>query len=176
MSALLFILVGLCLLLVQTALLPWLGTQTGRYDLLVPLMVFIGLRRRFWDGLVVVVGLGLIVDGLSAASPGYYLTAYVWIWAVMRWLIRFLRVANTFLLPLVMAGAVLLENLVLLGIPLMVEDRAIFASTRAAATVATQMVWALLTGPLLMAVFGQAQRRLGRYQAQVAARRAVRDE
>ncbi len=172
MSVLLFTLTGFCLLVVQTVLMPWLGG----YDLLVPLVVFLGLRRRLWDGLMVVVLIGIVVDGLSAASTGYYLTAYMWIWAVMRLLIRYLRVANTFLLPLVIAGAVLLENLVFLAIPLLVEDRSNFAPTGVGARVAAQMAWALLTGPLLLAFFGQAQLRLRRYQAQAAARRAVKDE
>jgi hypothetical protein len=176
MGSLLFIAFGLCLLVVQTAVMPRLGNWSGCYDLLVPLVVFLGLRRRFWDGLAVVLALGLVVDGLSCAAPGYYLTAYLWIWALMRWLIRFLRVANTFLLPLVMAGAVLIENLVLLAVPLLLAEQTAIAASRALSTVAAQMVWALLTGPLLLAVFGQSQLRLRRYQVRAAARRAVKDE
>ena len=176
MSALLFAAVGLFLLVVQTAVLPLFGDASGCYDLLVPLLVFLGLRRRLWDGLLVVGLLGLMVDGLSGAPPGYFVTAYLWVWALMRWLIRFLRVANTFLLPLAMAVAVLLEHLVLLVIPRMLAPGPALTPDGALETVAVQMLWASLTGPLMLAVFGQVQHRLRRYQEQIAARRAVRDE
>ena len=176
MSALLFAVVGLFLMVVQTAILPWFGDASGCYDLLMPLLVFLGLRRRLWDGLVVVGLLGLMVDGLSGAPPGYYVTAYLWVWAFMRWLIRFLRVANTFLLPLAMAVAVLLEHLVLLVIPLLLVPGHASAPDGVLEAVAVQMFWASLTGPLMLVVFGQIQHRLRRYQEQVAARRAVGDE
>jgi len=61
----------------------------------------------------------LLVDNLSGAPPGYYLTAYLWIYLLLRWLLRFLRVAGTFLLPLAIAGAVGLEHLILVGFPLL---------------------------------------------------------
>ena len=175
MSGLLFFMVGLGLLVVQTAILPCFDAMAGCYDLLLPLVVFLGLRRRLRDSLPVVVMIGLLVDNLSGAPPGYYLTAYLWIWAIISGLIRFLRVASTFLLPLTMAGAVLVENLVLLVIPMLLGGGGRPSPKAAIATVAFQMFWALLTGPLLLAVFALAQHRLRQYQERVQARRAVKD-
>lgn len=176
MTAIFFTLVGIGLIVVQTAILPLIGTVDRGYDLLVPLVVFLGLRPRVRDSLPVAVLLGLAVDNLSGAPPGYHLTAYLWIYLAIRWLIRFLRVTGTFLLPLAIAGAVGLEHLVLLGFPLLLARAPGPPPGPAVETVAYQVVWALLTGPLLYVAFTALQRRIDRYQEQARARRAVQDE
>ncbi len=174
MTALLFLVVGVALIVVQTSVLPLVGIGLNRFDLLLPLMVFLGLQPRLRDGLAPVILIGLAVDSLSGAPPGYYTTAYFWIWVLVHWLIGFLRVAGTFMLPVALAGAVVVENLVLLGIPVLLgKSETMF--TQAAGTVAWQVVWTVVMGALLVAGFTVAQRRLSRYQQQVQARRAVKE-
>lgn len=176
MTAIVFTCVGLVLVVTQTALLPLTGSLDRWYDLIVPLLVFLGLQPRLRDSLPVAVLLGLAVDNLSGAPPGYYLTAYLWIYALVRWLIRFLRVAGTFLLPLVIAAAVALENAVLLAMPMLLAPGPGPPPAPAVETVGYQLVWALLTGPLLYAAFAAFQRRIDRYEETMRLRRAVQDE
>jgi cell shape-determining protein MreD len=174
MTAVLFLLVGAALVVFQTSVLPLADLRTGCCDLLVPLVVFLGLQRRLRDGLPAVLLLAAAMDSLSGVPQGYYLTAYFWIWALVRWLIGFLRVAGTFMLPAALAGAVLVENLVLLGILLLLgrEGPEVPLALRA---IAWQMVWTVVLGPVMVAVFAGLQRRLRRYQQQSQARRAVRE-
>jgi hypothetical protein len=173
MTAVLFLLVGVAIIVLQTSVLPLVGIGIGGCDLLVPLVVFLGLQR-LRDGLPAVLFIGLAVDGLSGAPPGYYATAYFWIWALVHWLIGFLQVAGTFMLLVAMAGAVLVENLVLVGIPVLLGKEAP-APAEAIEIVAWQTAWTVLVGPMMVAGFSMAQRRLARYQQQVQARRAVQE-
>jgi cell shape-determining protein MreD len=174
MTALLFLVVGGALIVLQTSVLPLVGIGPDRFDLLVPLMVFLGLQPRLRDGLPPVILIGLAVDSLSGAPPGYYATAYFWIWALVHWLIGFLQVGGTFMLPVALAGAVVVENLVLLGIPVLL-GRPGPTPTQAAEIVVWQVAWTVVMGVLLVAGFTAVQRRLSRYQRQVLARRAVRE-
>jgi cell shape-determining protein MreD len=173
MMPVLFAMIGLGLIVLQTTILPLSGVLAGRYDPLVPLVVFLGLQRPLGHGLPVVVLLGVATDNLSGAPPGYFLTAYLWIWALVRLLIRFLRVADTFILPVAMVAAVLVENLVILGIPMLLGGGSLPGT--AVETVAWQIVWTLATGPILVVGFAGLLRRLENYQRQVRARRAVQE-
>jgi cell shape-determining protein MreD len=173
-TAVFFLLVGIALVVLQTSVLPMAGLSTGGCDLLVPLVVFLGLQERLCDGLPTALFIGLAVDSLSGAPPGYYATAYFWIWALMRWLIGFLQVTGTLMLPVAMAGAVLVENLVLVAIPVLLGSEGP-APARAVEIVAWQAAWTVIIGPVMVAGFILAQRRLRRDRRQVQARRAVRE-
>lgn len=174
MTLLVFLLIGMSLIVLQTSVLPMVGIWTGGLDLLVPMVLFFGLQLRLRDGLPAVLFIGLAVDSLSGAPPGYYVTAYFWIWALVYWLIGFLQVAGTFMLPLAMAGAVLVENLVLVAIPVLLGKEAP-ALRQALETVVWQAAWTMLIGPLMVAGLSVLQRRLAHYQRQAQARRAVRE-
>ncbi len=173
MTTAVFALLGLFLVLAQTSILPLSHALAGWCDLLVPLVVYLGLQRRLRDGLPVVLLLGVAMDNLSGAPPGYHLTAYFWIWALVRWLICFLRVANTFMLPVAILGAVLVENLVLLGMPLLLERRPV--PPAAFEILIWETLWALLAGPIMVAGFAGIERRLRRHLRQVQERRAVHE-
>ncbi|MEE4609063.1 MAG: hypothetical protein V2L15_09250 [Desulfobacteraceae bacterium] len=174
MTPVIFLLLGMALIVLQTSVLPMAGLGTGGFDLLVPLVVYLGLQQRLRDGLPAVLLIGLAVDSLSGAPPGYYATAYFWIWALVHWLIGFLQVAGTFMLPAAMAGAVMVENLVLVAIPILLGKEAP-APRQALETVAWQAAWTVLIGPVMVVGFAALQRRLRRHQRQAQARRAVRE-
>jgi len=73
-----------------------------------------------------------------------------------------------------MAGAVLVENLVLVAIPVLLgKEGPVLA--RAGEIVAWQAAWTVIIGPVMVAGFALAQRRLRHYRRQVQARRAVRE-
>ena len=73
-----------------------------------------------------------------------------------------------------MAGAVLVENLVLVAIPVLLGKEAP-ALRQALETVVWQAAWTMLIGPLMVAGLSVLQRRLAHYQRQAQARRAVRE-
>ncbi|MBW2436897.1 MAG: hypothetical protein JRF29_06440 [Deltaproteobacteria bacterium] len=143
--------IGTCLLLliVQTTILPYIPVLRGMYDLLIPFVIFISICLPMRESLPFVLILGLIMDNLSGSPFGLYMTFYLWLFIGVRFIIRFLRVSNRFLLSAVVVIAVLIENLLTI---------AIFAFFRPAGqlpadtflVLTQQFLWAIVTGPLFL--------------------------
>ncbi len=143
--------IGTCLflLIVQTTIFPYIPVLRGMYDLLIPFVIFISICLPMRESLPFALILGLIMDNLSGSPFGLYLTYYLWLFIGVRFIIRFLRVSNKFLLSVVVVVAVLIENI------LMIATFAIFGPAGqlpadAFVLVAQQFLWALATGPLFL--------------------------
>jgi rod shape-determining protein MreD len=143
--------IGTCLLLliVRTTILPYIPILRGMYDLLIPFVIFISICLPMRESLPFVLILGLIMDNLSGSPFGLYITFYLWLFIGVRFLIKFLRVSNRFLLSAVVVIAVLIENLLM---------TTIFAFFRPAGQLPAdafliltqQFLWAVVTGPLFL--------------------------
>ena len=109
--------IGTCLFLiiVQTTVLTYFSIFAGMYDLLIPFVVFISICLPLRESLPFVIILGLVLDNISGSPFGLHLTFYFWLLAGVRWIIKFLRVSNKFLLSLVLVSAVLIQNILIIG-------------------------------------------------------------
>jgi cell shape-determining protein MreD len=144
----------LVLLLVQTVILPGIAGLVIYYDLVLLFVFYLSLFRPIRESLPVVLVLGFIMDNLSGATFGVYLTTYFWLFFGVRWVTCFLRVRNIVLLPLLIASGILIKNL-------------IFITTIAAKvnwtefhldvlkTVGYQLLWAVITGPVFLVLFNR---------------------
>jgi len=151
--------VSVCLFLVilQTTVLPYLPLLDSFYDLLIPFVVFIGLYRPVRESLPFVFFLGFIMDNLSGTPFGLYLTAYFWLYIGVKGITKLLQVGNRlFIITLIMAAGVLLENLIFLGtLTILGPDQKIAGN--AARTVTLQVLWAIWTGPIFLVVLRNIQ-------------------
>ncbi|MCP3955964.1 MAG: hypothetical protein GY697_27685 [Desulfobacterales bacterium] len=141
----------------QTTLFPLVAWLDGFYDLLIPFVVYLALFRPLKEGFPVVIFLGLTMDTLSGGAFGIYSTTYFWLYGSIAWLIGFVHFKNNLLLPFVVVVGVFLENLVFLGTvklgnPEGALPLGIFR------TVLVQLVWALITGPLLLLLMRSVHR------------------
>jgi len=157
MTFLIYIIICLGFILIQTTLFPLLAGLGGFYDLLIPFVVYLGLFRPIKEGIPVVFFLGLTMDTLSGGAFGIYSTTYFWLYAAIAWLIGFLQFKNNLLLPFVVVVGVLLENMVFLGVvklsnPDSTLPLGIFR------TMAVQLLWAIFTGPLLLLLIRSVHR------------------
>ena len=154
MTYLLYSVTCLILLLVQTVILPDIPGLVIYYDLVLLFVFYLSLFRPIRESLPIVLILGFIMDNLSGATFGVYLTTYFWLFFGVRWVICFLRVRNIVLLPLLIASGILIKNL-------------IFITTIAAKVhwaefhldvlrmVGYQLIWAVITGPVFLVLFNR---------------------
>jgi cell shape-determining protein MreD len=145
------IFIGTCLSLIilQTTILPYFSVFHGIYDLLIPFVIFICIYLPLRESLPFVLILGLVMDNLSGSPFGLYLTFYFWLLVGVRWIIRFLRVGNNFLLSLVTVVAVLIENILIIGtFALSGSDWQLPADIFR--NIALQFFWAIVTVPLFL--------------------------
>lgn len=143
--------IGTCLLLIiiQTTLFTYFHFFSGMYNLLIPFVIFICVSLPARESLPFVIILGLVMDNLSGSPFGLYLTYYFWLFVGVRWILRFLRVSNKFLLALVVVAAVFIENIMIIAtFALSMQSPQVPAY--AFQYIIVQLLWALATGPLIL--------------------------
>jgi rod shape-determining protein MreD len=152
--------IAICLILVilQTTVIPNLPLLGRFYDLLIPFIVYLGLSRPVREGLLFVCFLGFIMDNLSGSPFGLYLTSYFWLFSGVKGITQLLQVGKrVFVITFIVASGVLAENIIFLG------SFAIFSPEQqlggdAFKIVVVQVMWALLTGAVLLIVFRNTHR------------------
>lgn len=161
---------ALLMILLQTTLLPRWPLFDRCFDLLVPLIVYLGLYRPLREGLPAVILLGFVQDAITGGAFGLYLTGYFWIFLSVVWVITFLRVTNTLLILLVVPASVALQNLIFFGTVALAGVHGQMP-VQALRTTTVQLGWALVIGPLFLTVMDRLQGSLERWSADRAAER-----
>ena len=143
--------IGTCLflLIVQTAIFPYVPVVRGMYDLLIPFVIFISICLPMRESLPFALILGLIMDNLSGSPFGMYLTFYLWLFIGVRFIIKFLRVSNKFFLSVVVVVAVLVQNFFMMAV------FGFFSPTGklpadAFLVILQQLLWTIATGPVFL--------------------------
>jgi len=154
--------ISACLFLVilQTTVMPNLPLLDSFYDPLIPFIVYLGLSRPVRESLPFVFFLGFIMDNLSGGPFGLYLTAYFWLFGGVKGITALIQVGNRlFIVTLIVAAGVLIENLIFLGtLTILGPDQQLAGD--AAKTVTIQVLWAIWTGPIFLVVLRNIQNRL----------------
>jgi cell shape-determining protein MreD len=150
----------LFLLILQTAVVPVLPLLDRFYDLMIPFVVYLGLTRPVRESLPFVLLLGFIMDNLSGSPVGLYLTTYLWLFVGVKGITKVLQVGNRlFIIMLIVAVGVLVENLIFLGtLTILGPDQQLAGD--AAKTITVQVLWAIWTGPVFLMIFRNVQNKL----------------
>jgi hypothetical protein len=155
-----------CLVLVvfQTTVMAELPIVAGFFDLMVTFVVYLGLYRPARESVPVIVCVGFVMDSISAAPFGMYLTAYLWIFAGIKWIMRYLHVRTSALVLFVVPVAVAIETLLsVTALELQVPGglAALSVPNRAG----QHLLWALLTGPFFLMAYEAVHGRLEKWAA-----------
>lgn len=154
------LMICLLVIIIQTTLVAGFG-PTNMYDLLGPLVVYLGVYHRPREAIFVLVLGGLAMDGISGGVFGVHLSAYLWMYVCVRWVIQFLHVGNVILMPLLVTAGVAFESLVV-AFSAVVLASAAWPVESMFAVVSEQVLWGALTGPLLMLFFIRGQKTAAR--------------
>jgi len=152
MHFLVYFIVSLLLATVQTTLLPVFPRLFAQYDLLIPFVVFLTLFRSSIGRLPVILISGSLMDLLSGGSVGVYLITYILILANFRKATVYFHFKETVLFQIVIVLSVLIENLIF-GLVISLQAWSVHLSFDAIAVLATQLMWALVSSPLLYFAF-----------------------
>jgi len=168
MTILFYILVSFCLIVIKTTLIPDLPLFSKFYDLLIPIIVYLGFFRSAREGVPLVVFFGLIMDSLCGGPVGLYIITYAWIYAAVFSLSRFLHVGNWLLMAATVSCGVVFEILVLLFYLVFLAPNASLP-VDAVQTIVLQIVWAMLTGPVILMIIDWAQRQIDGWRSRLFA-------
>ena len=152
MTYLLYIIVGLFVVVLQTTLPMYFGIFEGLYDFFLLGVVYLGFYRPIREGLPFVILFGFVMDGMSGGPFGLYLSCYFWLYVGLLLLTRFMRVSNNLVLPLVVVGCVFIQNLIfLVTMALFIPE--VRVPSLSYQRVVIQLLWAVVTGPVLILFF-----------------------
>jgi cell shape-determining protein MreD len=107
-----YLILGLTAIVAQTTILTLPVFHGLFYDLLIPLVVFLGLRLRDGRGLLVVAILGMIMDLLSGGIFGLYFSVYLWIFLSVKSVSRYFNVDDKLFQSILIAACVFGEHIV----------------------------------------------------------------
>ena len=142
----------ICLVITQTVIMAALPFFDSCYDILIPFIIYLGLFRSLREGLPVVLLSGFLLDGLSGAAFGLYTTTYIWLYICCRWIIGFFHAENIFILIFAVVSGVILQNLIFLGIFLILEPGG-HMHNYILSSFHVQLIGAFITGPFLLLFF-----------------------
>ena len=149
MSYLLYIILCLVLILIQTTLIHTLPLFNGFYDILAVIVIFLGLYRNWRESIPVILFIGFTMDNLYNGPFGLYLTVYLWLYACIRWCSVYFNVRSILFLAQIVPAGVLFENIIFLGSFAMFNADS-FQYSDIYGVVAEQMIWAMITGPAIL--------------------------
>jgi hypothetical protein len=142
----------LCLVLFQTTVMPYFHLFDRFYDLLAPFVIYLSLFQSLRQSIPVILFFGFLMDSLSGGPFGLYLTTYIWLFIGVKWIITFLHVGDSFLLPFIVSVGVLLQNFIFIGTIAISDPGTQFLSADIS-MVTVQVLWAIFTGPIFLMFF-----------------------
>ncbi len=155
MTYLLYIAVGLLVVVFQTTLSMHFAMFGGMYDLFLLFVIYLGFYRTIKEGFPFILLFGLFMDALTGGPFGLYLTSYFWLYVCTLAMTGFMRVGNNLILPLVVAGSILFQNIIFFGaMTLFIPEAKIPVFLYR--NVLTQLLWSVVTGPILILLFHRA--------------------
>lgn len=162
MTYLLYTVVCLLLVVFQTTLSMHFAIFAGMYDLFLLFVVYLGFYRTIREGFPFVILFGLVMDALSGGPFGLYLTSYFWLYVCTLGMTGFMRMGNNMILPLVVVGSILFQNIIFLGtMTLFIPEAKIPAFLYR--NVLIQLLWSIVTGPILILLFHRAHMALEKW-------------
>ena len=152
MTYLFHIVVCLILVIFQTAVKPQVLFLGGIYDVLTAYIIYLGLFHRVREILPIILISGLIMDTISGAPMGLFLTTYLWLFLLTRWITHLIHQDNLVLRFFIVAIGVVIQTGVYIGTTLLLGNATLFPAPTLDVAL-TQMVWALGTGAILVTFF-----------------------
>lgn len=137
------------LITLQTAMRLNFSGLENFFDLLIVYVGYLGAFRRPKEGIPIVILVGFCMDSLSGGVFGLFLTSYLWFFALMSWIVRFLHRRNRLLILFVTVIGVVIENMVHLGFASLLNEGFPMLRVLMERTI-VQLGWAVVIGPVLL--------------------------
>lgn len=143
--------IGLILFLVifQTTIYYTIPALNHFVDLLIIFVIYAGLFLPLIESIVLSLVLGLLMDSITGGLFGLYLSIYFWIIVGLRPFVTLLNLKNTNTLRLLLAIAIIFENLMLFIGTVALKQEIVF-STESLRGLTYQLVWTLVLGPFVI--------------------------
>ena len=128
MTVLFYPILSLVLVILQTTLVPEIRCFTHCFDLLIVNVLYVSLFTSNGFLVLYMVVLGWIMDSLSGAPFGFYISCYVWIYVFVQILRHVIHAGNFIFIPVISVIAIFMEHGFLMFILLVKQEGWSFSS------------------------------------------------
>ncbi|MFO7963971.1 MAG: hypothetical protein R6U50_08625 [Desulfobacterales bacterium] len=149
--------IGILLITLQTSVIPLLPVRFEFYDILIPVVIYLGFFRPIRETIPILVFLGLMMDGISGTAFGFYLSSYVWIALAVIVIKQFFLTRNLLLLSIVTMLGVLIEHAIWFLMENVFEFK-LHELTGIIRVAPLHLIVAAVTGPFIIIVLVRLQR------------------
>lgn len=129
MTVFFYPILSLFLVILQTTLVPEIRFFTNCFDLLIINVLYVSLFSSNGFLVLYMVVLGWIMDSLSGAPFGFYISCYVWIYVFVQILRHVIHAGNFIFIPMISVIAIFMEHGFLMFILLVKQEGCSFSST-----------------------------------------------
>lgn len=155
MKIVLSIVLGIFFAVLQTVCLPQICLSCRRFDMLLPLVIYLSVFRPVPESIPLVVFFGIIMDCLSGSPFGLYVITYIWLLLGVRGSMRFLDAGSYFLFPLILMLGMVIEHLLF----------AVSTSRSPSVGILVHSLWAIVTAPFFLMLFNSLFEKVERIAA-----------
>jgi len=152
MRCIVYLILGILLMGVHTAILSDFPKIISFYDILIPFVVYLSLFRSLFAGLFVVLVIGYFMDMVSGAPNGIYMATFMIIFLMFRNITAYFHAQETLLFTICTAVGVFAENLIFCLLPILAHTE-LDILVNALWLFVVQLIWVLLTAPLIYRLF-----------------------
>ncbi len=157
---------GVLLAVIQTALAAVF--LDAFFDLMLPFIVYLILFRPTLESLSAVIGLGFLMDSLSAGPAGLMGLTYFSLYLIMMWTGKYLDTETFIVFPLIISLAALWEALWIVCVKLVFVS-GFDVSAETFILMMKQMIWAAAVGPLALFAVKAGQTKLNDWRGNLLA-------
>jgi cell shape-determining protein MreD len=155
---------GLCLIIIQTTIIPFLYFLGRFYDLIIPLVLFLSAHRPIQKGIPLILTIGFIMDCLSGGVFGLYCIAYMWLYLIVGWLTSYVHAHSTILLIFMVAVGTVIENIFFIVTS---KSATALFSLESLQSFVTQSLWAIVTGAFMLIALESIQNMWYRWSVEI---------
>ncbi|MBW1898442.1 MAG: hypothetical protein JRI61_05205 [Deltaproteobacteria bacterium] len=150
------------LIVLKTAVLANFTVFDNFYDILLPVVLYLGLFRPVTEGLPLVLFCGFCMDSLTGCPFGIYISVYFWLFIAAKGLFQFFHAQSILIKPFIVFIGVIIENLMFLALLTIFDGGKVLPEFFVQSAIA-QSLWAAFTGPFFLLIFDYFHRRFGNW-------------
>ena len=149
-------------IILKTAVLTNFTVFGNFYDILLPVVLYLGLFRPVTEGLPLVLFCGFCMDSLTGGPFGIYISMYFWLFIAAKGLIQFFHAQSILIKPFIVFIGVIVENLMFLTLLTIFDGGNVLPESFVQSAI-SQSVWAAITGPFFFLLFDYFHTKFGNW-------------
>lgn len=123
MIGILHVIISFFVVILHTAILNSPYLHSLGVVLLFAFLLFLACQRPLYESLAIVLLIGILMDSFSGGPFGLFASTCFWLFAVIKYGVRFLRLQNSHAIRFLILFCVLMENLILFSAMMLINGK-----------------------------------------------------